>query len=91
MLRQFYTLFCSFNRQAELTRLIAWAERKRLPGPRRCYQRRLDDEQCRHARDMLRYPHMTAWAHRAHIVCKLIYRAPRYPRRGQAAAYRYRR
>jgi hypothetical protein len=89
MLRQFYTIFCTLNRQAELERLSAWAARKRLPGPRRLYENRLEDERLRLTRYTLRWPRMVAWAYRAQRLSTLLHPTPRYCRRGSAAAYRH--
>src|SRR5437016_2076667 len=43
-LREFWAIYCCITRQAELQRLIHWAEKKGLRGPLKCYQSRLEDE-----------------------------------------------
>lgn len=90
MLREFYAILCALNRQAELKRLAAWAERKRLPGPRKLYLFRLADEETRLMRHRFRSPRLTAWARVAHRLHCLVNPAPRYPAKGAAAKYRYR-
>jgi hypothetical protein len=82
-------IVCTLNRQTELERLVSWAERKRLPGPRRLYQRRLADEEMRLTHYALRFPRQLFWAHLVHRLSNLISTLPRYPARGSAATYRY--
>lgn len=90
MFREFYSILCTFNRRAELKRLAAWAERKRLPGPRRLYLFRLADEETRLLRHRFRSPRLIAWARLAYWLHGLVNPAPRYPAKGAAAKYRYR-
>ncbi len=45
--RTFQALMHYMHRRAELEWLIQWATRKHLPGPAKCYQRRLLDEEQR--------------------------------------------
>lgn len=72
------------NRRAELLRLIRWAERKRLSGPLRAYQARLEDEELRLIRYMLRFPNPTRWAYRVHHLNNLLFPAPDRYSRGTA-------
>lgn len=84
----FYTIYCALNRRADLERLVAWATRKRRPGPRRLYLSRLRDEEQRLARYGMRSPRLVGWAMAAHRLHALLSPRPRYPARGSAAAYR---
>jgi hypothetical protein len=85
--REFWSILHAMNRQAELVRLVEWAGRKRLAGPRRAYQARLSDEERRVLRYTLNYPRLAAWARRVQRLNRLISPAPRYLARGSAAIY----
>jgi hypothetical protein len=76
------------NRYQELTRLIAWAEKKRLSGPRRLYQKRLADQQIKLMRFALYTPHPLRIAKLLYSINRLINKPPRYMAKGAAAAYR---
>jgi hypothetical protein len=86
---EFWAILYALNRRGELERLIRWAARKRLTGPLKCYQHRLDDEDRRIWRYTVQSPRLVAWAHRVHRLNKLINPAPRYLARGSAAGYAY--
>lgn len=88
---QFWTISHGLNRLAELKRLALWAKRKRLPGPLRLYERRLQEEESRLAHHSIQYPHLVAWARLLHAVSRLINPVPRYPARGFAAKYQHSR
>src|SRR5436305_9434026 len=87
-LREFWAIYCCLTRQAELERLILWAEKKRLKNPRKCYQSRLDDERRRIFVYRLRSPRLTFLARWLQRLNTLINPAPRYYRSGSAAGYR---
>lgn len=54
--QEFWAILRSLNRRAELGRLVAWATRKQLPGPREFYQSRLLDEEIRMSRHVIVSP-----------------------------------
>jgi hypothetical protein len=89
MIATFYTIYCALNRRAELERLVAWATRKRLPGPRRLYRSRLLAEEQRVARYGRRFPRLAAWAAVAHRLYVCLTPRPRHPSRGAAVGYRF--
>lgn len=75
------------NRQAELEQLIAWAERKRLAGPLRCYTFHLRDTE----RLLFRYRvnnsaavHGAMWLYRLR---RALFPPPRYLTHGAARGY----
>lgn len=84
-----YSILCAYNRRAELLRLIGWAKRKRLAVPLRLYQNRLLDEEIRLNRYTVRYPSLTRWARRIHLLNTILFPALRYYPYGSAAGYRY--
>ena len=85
---EFASLQGIFNRRRELMRLSQWASKKRLTGPRRLYQRRLEQEEIRLARVVVRSPGITRIAWIINLVGHLLCSEPRY-HRGVAARYRY--
>lgn len=76
------------NRRAELQQLIHWSKRKRLSHPQKLYQFRLQDEEIRLNRYLVRYPAMTIWTCRFYGLWQSLAPKPRYYRRGSAAKYR---
>ena len=82
-----YRLLWLFNRRTELTRLIAWAKRKKLAGPRKCYERHLDDIEQKLLRYSLRHPGPAKWAFRLQQISSWLSPPPRYPRPGAASYY----
>lgn len=85
--REVRTILRLFNRQAELRRLVRWATRKQLAGPRRCYVSHLEDVDQRLFRYRVSSPAVVRWARWAFRLKCLLYRPPRYPGRGAAAGY----
>jgi hypothetical protein len=84
----FWAILCTLNRHAELERLVRWAKRKRLPGPLRLYQSRLEGEEMRMARYTMRSPWLARWVWSLHRFKALLFPPPRYLPKGAAAAYR---
>lgn len=84
---EFWTILRLINRQAELQRLVSWAERKHLSGPRRCYETHLEDTNQVLLRYWLNYPGIAHWAQRAHYLNRVLSPVLRYPKLGSAAAY----
>jgi len=82
-----YTILCSFNRRAELMRLIQWARRKKLSGPLQAYQNRLIDEEKRLFHYALEFPSLLRWAKYLHRLNNLVNPIPRYVPKGSAAIY----
>lgn len=72
----------ALNRRTELLHLIRWAKRKRLEGPLRAYQARLEDEELRINRYVIRFPSPARWAYRVHYLNNLLFPAPRRYSRG---------
>ncbi len=85
--REFWVILRLHNRRAELQRLVRWATRKRLPGPRTCYERHLDDVELRLFRYRVHFPTVTRWARWTHRIKCVLFPPPRYPARGSAAGY----
>src|SRR5258708_32327770 len=89
-LREFWAIYCCLTRQAELERLIRWAEKKRLKNPRKCYQSRLEDERRRIFFYRVRSPRLTFLARWLQRLNTVINPSPRYYRGGSAVGYRTR-
>lgn len=86
--KHFWSLLRTLNRRAELERLVAWAARKRLTGPRELYRSRLLDEEVRLARQAIMSPRLVVTlAYLVHYFNRLVFPPRRYMRRGAAAAY----
>lgn len=85
--RYFGILYC-LNRRAELIRLVAWARRKRLKGPRALYMSRLAEEETRLLRLRCQNPALYRWAYLAHCANRLLFPPAQNHRRGAAAQYR---
>ena len=75
------------NRQEELQRLVKWAVRKELTGPRKCYEGHIENVERKLLRYRVEAPRAASWAQRAHVLKRLLVSRPRYPRRGAAAEY----
>lgn len=88
-LQGLYDILRSFNRYNELHKLIQWAQRKRLSGPLRLYQIRLEDEEKRLFRYTIASPRLVAIARLLFLFNRLITPAPQYFPKGSASAYRY--
>ena len=86
--QDFCVVYRSLNRKAELERLVRWAERKGLPGPREAYQRKVGDEERRLLQHTFRSPRLVRRARLLHWFSRLVRTTPRYPAKGSAAAYR---
>lgn len=85
---EFSALQGIFSRKRELARLIEWATRKHLIGPRRLYERRLEQEEERLAHAAVRSPGLLRFAWMINSTGWLLCPEPR-PQRGAAAKYRY--
>lgn len=85
---RFRAIYRCLERRTELARLIAWAERKKLTGPRDLYYSRRADEELRLLHYTVRHPRTLAWARRLLWVSALISPPRRYYLRGAAARYR---
>ena len=75
------------NQRAELGRLVTWAERKRLDGPKRWYQSLFDGTEQALWRHRVRTPGAVRWAKLVYWLRRVVFPAPRYPTRGSAAVY----
>lgn len=75
------------NRQEELQRLVKWAVRKELSGPRKCYEGHIENVERKLLRSRVETPRAALWAQRAHALKRLLINRPRYPRRGAATEY----
>ena len=77
-------------RQADLERLVRWATRKRLAGPRTHYQTLLVDTEQRLLQCQLRHPRLAWWLRFIFGLITQVF-APRYHyQKGAAAKYRMR-
>lgn len=86
--QHFWLLLRTLNRRAELERLVIWATRKRLAGPREFYRSRLLDEEVRLSRYTTTSPRLVVTlANLVHYSNRLAFPPRRYMRRGAAAAY----
>src|SRR5689334_3635882 len=81
-LQEFHAIYCCLTRQAELERLIQWAEKKHLKNPGKCYQSRLEDERRRIFFYRVRSPKLTFFACCLQQVNTVINPSPRYYRSG---------
>src|SRR4051812_4287130 len=88
--RDFYRIFCTYNRRSELRRLAAWAKRKRLSRPLHLYKSRLEDTERILFRYRVETPGMTALAYRVHHLAYFLFPPSRYPARGSARGYKVR-
>lgn len=86
--QRFFQIFRLLNQRAELQRLIAWATRKKLPDPRRAYQRRLAEVEMRLADYTLRTRRLVWWARLLHTLCHPTNIPPKNLRKGMASGYR---
>ena len=86
--RELYAVLTTFNRRAELQRLVAWASQKHLENPLRLYQNRLEDEEKRLFHYAVASPRLTKFAYCMYQFNKLIGRPAHHFPRGSAAAYR---
>ena len=87
--REFCAVFRILNRKGELERLAKWAIRKNLPGPRRLYERRIEDEERRLLQYTFRSRRLVRRARFLHWLSGLVKTTPRYVPRGSAAIYRF--
>ena len=89
--QDFWSVYCALTRQAELERLLHWAKQKRLAGPCKGYQSRLEDEYRRIFTYRVRSPRLTALARLLQHFNKLLFPTPLYFPSGSAKMYRSRR
>src|SRR5260221_2392422 len=85
---EFWAIYCCLTRQAELQRLIRWAEKKRLKNPHKCYQSRLNDERRRISLYTLRSPRSARIARWLLRLNSVMNPTQRYYPRGSAVHYR---
>ena len=85
-----WSAFYSLNRQAELERLIQWAQRKRLVVPLKLYRQQLEDEQVRYSRYTMISPRITRFAHIIHFLTRPFRPTPCSYRKGSATGYKVR-
>ena len=89
-LRDATTIWRYLYRRADLERLVHWATRKRLSGPRTHYQTLLVDTEQRLLQCQLRHPRLAWWLRFIFGLITQVF-APRYHyRKGAAAKYRMR-
>ena len=86
----FWDTLHSFNRCAELKRLIRCARRRRFKNPANAYCRRLHREGSKLSGRKIRYPRVYFCSRLLFLFGRLISRAPRYHAKGSASAYRSR-
>jgi hypothetical protein len=89
--QEWHTILQVYNRQKQLSGLIAWAKRKRLSRPRKLYEHRLEEEQNRLFRYKLGSPRLSSLAYIAYVIRRIFIPTPRYPRKGSASIYHYNR
>ena len=78
------------HRRADLERLIQWATRKRLLGPRMHYRMlRMDTEQ-RLLQHQFRYPRLTWWLRFFFALSAMLLPSQHYHRKGAASKYKLR-
>lgn len=87
--RLFFSVMYSLNRRRELRRLTAWADRKHLSGPLRCYRTLLADEEQRLLRYAVKFPGITKLARWAHGLAGFLFPPPGFHCTGSASKYRY--
>ncbi len=86
--QEVWSIVYILNRRSELERLVAWATRKRLTGPRRLYRSRLLDEEIRLSKYTVMSPgYAVTLAYLVHFSNRLVFPPHRYMRRGAAAGY----
>jgi len=83
----FWSIVRAYERRNDLVRLTCWAQRKRLPGPLRCYQNRLVDEEARLFRHQLQRPDAALVARCVYHLERFFVPRSRRHRRGAAARY----
>ncbi len=76
------------NRRADLERLLRWAIRKRLPGPRTTYERQMGHTVRTLVTYKAHHPRLVRWALRLHRLNSLLNPPPRYWAKGSARKYR---
>jgi hypothetical protein len=86
--RTLSSILHSLNRRNELSRLISWAGRKRLPKPLKLYQFRYANEEQRLFRYAISCPRLTSFARFLFHINRLISSPPRYMPKGSAQIYR---
>lgn len=81
--QHFWPLLHTLNRRAELERLVSWATRKCLAGPRKFYRSRLLDEKVRLSRYTITSPRwVVTLANIVHDFNRLLFPPRRYMHRG---------
>lgn len=85
--REFWAILRLLNRHDELQRLVRWAKRKRLAGPRKCYKSHLEDMERRLFRYRVESPATVRKARCLQLMKRVLFRPPRYPAKGAALGY----
>lgn len=86
--QQVQIILFSINRQAELKRLIAWAAQKNLPGPKKCYETHLNQEQQKQLLNRKHFPKQTKLAFLLYMISNVVSSKPNYLPSGSAVQYR---
>jgi hypothetical protein len=84
----FCAVYRTLNRKGELERLVQWASRKKLAGPKNAYERKIVEEERRLIRHASQSPRLVRWAHLLRWLSLAIRTTPKYAVRGSASAYR---
>src|SRR6266496_5219365 len=82
--QSFYASYYLFGREADLQRLMAWAQRKRLTKPRHAYLNRLIETQTTLTRVHIHSPQIWHFARVCFQIMDRLFPPPKYLRRGSA-------
>ena len=82
-----YSIFCRYNRIAELQRLEKWAATKKFTKVEKWYHNLYVDETLRLHRYTLNSPQLTRYAGYLYLVSSILVSVPRYIPSGSAKRY----
>jgi len=85
---KFRSILAAMEQQDDLSRLVTWARRKKLPGPLRHYRALLDDAEQRLLFEHIRHQCLFEFCHLVNTARNQVFPPPHYRRRGSAARYR---
>ncbi len=88
VIQELSAIYGVLHRQAELERLIAWARRKHLTGPRQFYQFRLAEAERRLMHYQIHSRRLWRLMRFLYAIGQCLCLPPRYHARGSAANYR---
>lgn len=88
---RFWSILRVLSRRGELERLVVWAKRKRLAGPRRAYQNSLTLEELMLADYTLKDPQLMIATRIVYRLWQFFWPPPRYYAKGAAARYQGRK